>query len=97
MTQSIIIGTTIGGESLPPLVDFIDFDQPHKVIRWPFGRYYLITASGRIRISKGQEVLCEYGDEPGCVVLNESRSFHLPEAWIKDNARTLWQVWRAGR
>ena len=94
MTQSIIIGTTIGGEVLPPLVDFgID---PFKILAWNRPRLYIPTKSGRIRIKRYQSLVLNYGEESGVVVLSENRSYHLPASWLAINAPELFRFWSEG-
>ena len=93
MTPSILIGTTAPGEPLPPLEDFADPDAPHKIVTYRGSRIYLILPEGRMRVNRGDRILLEYGDEPGVVVLNESRSYHLPKKWIFKHAWELYGQW----
>ena len=95
MQHEIIIGTLEPNESMPPIEDFLTDEG--KVFTWRYSRQYILTGSGRIRINRGDSVALNYGDEPGIVVLNESRSFYLTSDWLKANSNTLYQFWRARR
>jgi hypothetical protein len=93
MQHEIIIGTLEPNETMPPIEDFLTDEG--KVFTWRYNRQYILTGSGRIRINRGDNVALNYADEPGIVVLNESRSFYLPVEWLKANSNTLYQLWRA--
>jgi hypothetical protein len=92
--HEIIIGTLEPNESMPPIEDFL---TDGKVFTWSYTRQYILTGSGRIRINRGDRIALNYWDEPGIVVLNESRSFYLPVDWLKANSNVLYQYWRARR
>ncbi len=93
--NQIIIGTLEPHETMPPIEDFVT--DGGKVFKWPYQRQYIVTNAGRIRINTGDRIALNYGDEPGIVVLNETRSFYLPVEWIKANQPGLYFFWRARR
>jgi len=91
--HEIIIGTLEPNETMPPIEDFLT--DGGKVVSFPYKRQYIVTDSGRIRIAFKQRIALNYGDEPGIVVLNETRSFYLPTEWLKANHKALYEFWRA--
>ena len=93
MQHEIIIGTLEPNETMPPIEDFLTDEG--KVFTWRYKRQYIVTDSGRIKLNRGDNVALNYGDEPGIVILNETRSFYLTVEWLKANSNTLYQFWRA--
>jgi hypothetical protein len=93
--HEIIIGTLETNETMPPIEDFLTDEG--KVVTWRYKRQYIVTDAGRIRLGFKQRIALNYGDEPGIVILNESRSFYLPVEWLKANSNVLYQYWRARR
>jgi hypothetical protein len=95
MQHEIIIGTLEPNETMPPIEDFLTDEG--KVVTWIYKRQYIVTDAGRIRLAFKQRIALNYGDEPGIVVLNESRSFYLTSDWLKANHKGLYEFWRARR
>ncbi len=93
--HEIIIGTLEPHETMPPIEDFVT--DGGKVVTCRYNLTSILTDAGRIRINRGDRIALNYGDEPGIVVLNESRSFYLTSDWLKANHKGLYEFWRARR